>query len=341
MPQAPRKKPPTTAPDTDRRRSQSRDTLLDYPDAVTRVGKDGRHLFANPAFEDVIGLPAAEIVGKTMQELPVPPRQRKYWLELVKTVFESGKALDVEESFEGPAGLHYYEGRLVPEFDERGDVASVLLVIRDATERHQAIQSLRDSEERFRVTFEKAPIALLLVDRDASISAGNAAACALLGYPEKELAGKTIYEITHPDDLELTRDVAERIFEQAEPTAALEKRYLHKDGEVVWGRVSVSSVRDSEQRFIHNIVQIIDITELRQVEQSLHEREELQRLVIEHANDVIAVIGLDFDIRLVSQSVRDALDYEPEELVGHNVEELVDSESDRGAPCRCEGGSRR
>jgi len=300
----------------DPQRSQTLETLLqNLPDAVVRVGKDYRHIIANPACESVLGLPPAEIIGKGMQELPVPPQLRKSWAARVKEVLESGKTLDVEDTFEGPVGPRSHETRLLPERDERGEIVSVLIVIHDVSERKRAERSLKESEERFRVTFEEAPIAMLLIDNGAQISAGNAAACALLGYTEKELVGKTIYEITHPGDVDLTRNVSARIFEQGEPNAAVEKRYLRKDGEVVWGRLSVSSVRDSERRFVHDVAQIVDITSLRQAEQALHEREELQQLVIEHANDLIAVVSLDFTIRLVSQSVRDGLGFEPEQLV--------------------------
>jgi two-component system cell cycle sensor histidine kinase/response regulator CckA len=328
MPPVARKKPKNDTPIApDPQRSRTLETLLqNLPDTVVRVGRDYRHIVANPACETVLGLPAEEIVGKTMQELPVPPALRKKWVARVKEVLETGKTLDVEDTFEGPAGPRSHETRLLPERDERGEVVSVLIVIHDVSGRHRVERTLKESEERFRVTFEEAPIAMLLIDNAAQISAGNTAACALLGYTEKELVGKTIYEITHPDDLELTRDIARRMLRAAESTIATEKRYLRKDGEVVWGRLSVSSVRDSERHFVHNVAQIVDITSLKHAEQALREREELQRVVTEHANDVIAVVGLDFTIHLVSQSVQDGLGYEPEELVGRNVEELIGSE---------------
>ena len=326
MPPVSRKKPKNDTPIApDPQRSRTLETLLqNLPDAVVRVGRDYRHIIANPACETVLGLPPEEIIGKTMQELSVSPALRKMWAARVKKVLETGETLNVEDTFEGPVGPRGHETRLLPERDERGEVVSVLIVIHDVSERHRAERTLKESEERFRVTFDEAPIAMLLIGIDASIQGSNAAARALLGYSQEELAEKTIYDITHPDDLALTRRVSVRLFEKGEPTAVVEKRYLHKNGSVVWGRLSVSSVRDSEQRFIHNVAQIIDITALKQAEQALREREELQRLVIEHANDVIAVVGLDFTIRLVSQSVRDGLGFEPEQLVGHNVEELVD-----------------
>ncbi|MGA9761164.1 MAG: PAS domain S-box protein [Gaiellaceae bacterium] len=329
MPPVPRKKPKSDTPITpDAQRSRTLETLLqNLPDAVVRLDRDCCHIIANPACESVLGLPAEEIVGKRTQELPVSPEVRKLWMARVKKVFESGETLDVEDTFEGPAGPRSHETRLLPERDENGEVVSVLIVIHDVSERHRAAKSLRESEERFRVTFEEAPIAMLLIGDDASIRGSNAAACELLGYKRKELASKTIFDITHPDDIELTRGVARRLLAAMESTVATEKRYVRKDGEIVWGRLSVSTVRDSEQRFVHNVAQIVDITSLKQAEQALYEREELQRLVIEHANDLIAVVGLDFTIRLVSQSVRDGLGFEPEQLVGRNIRELIDPEA--------------
>ena len=298
--------------------------LQNLPDAVIRVDREGRHIYANPACVKVLGVPAEEMIGKTAQELPIAVNLRRKWASRVARVVASGKARSLQDVFEGPRGTVRHEVKLVPELDEHGEVATVLIVVHDFGERHRAERSLQESEERFRVTFEQAPIAMLLIDRDAHIRGANPAANKLLGYSLEELAEKTIYDITHPDDIELTQDVAERIYDRDETSVSVEKRYLRKDGEIVWGRLSVSAVRDPERGLINNIAQIVDITQLKLAERALREREELQRVVTEQATDVIAVIGFDFSIRLISQSVRNALGYEPEELIGHGVEELLD-----------------
>jgi PAS domain S-box-containing protein len=329
MPPVPRKNPKNDTPTTpDSQRSRTLETLLqNLPDAVVRVGKDERHIVANPACETVLGLLPEQIVGLKMSELPVAPKLRKLWAARVKEVLETGQTMNVEDNFDGPAGPCSHETRLLPERDESGEVVSVLIVTHDVSERQRTERTLKESEERFRVTFEEAPIAMLLIDHNAHIGTCNDAACELLGYTQEELARKTIFEITHPDDLELTHRISARIFEAGELNAVAEKRYIRKDGEIVWGRLSVSSVRDSERRFVHNVAQIVDITSLKQAEQALRERDELQRLVIEHANDLIVVVGLDFAIRLVSQSVRDGLGFEPEQLVGRSIGELLEPEA--------------
>ena len=310
-----------------RERERTFETLLEnLPDAVLRVDREGRHIYANSACERVLGMLPEEMIGKTVQELPIAANLRRKWGNRAAKVVASGKTLNVRDVFDSPRGAVRHEAKLVPELDEQGQVATVLIVIHDLSERYRAERSLQESEERFRVTFEEAPIAMLLIDREAHVRGANPAAVTLLGYPYEELVEQTIYSITHPDDLELTHDVAERIYERSEITVATEKRYLRKDGEVIWGRVSVSAVRDPEQGLVHNIAQIVDITQLKLAERALREREELQRVVTEQATDVIAVIGLDFTIHLISQSSRVALGYEPEELVGRNAEELLDPE---------------
>jgi len=347
MPSSPRDQPSKTAasrktgrpPQVDRRRGERRsaeirdrertlETLLDnLPDAVARIDLEGRHIYANPACERVLGITSKEMIGERVQELPIAANLRRKWASRVSKVVASGKALSFRDVFEGPRGVAYHEAKLVPELDEQGQVASVLIVVHDFGERQRVEKSLHESEERFRVTFEQAPIAMFLVDDAAHVLGANPAATRLLGYSHKELVEKTIYDITHPDDLELTREVAARIYERRESTVAIEKRYLRKDGEIVWGRLSVAAVRDPEQGLINNIAQIVDITQLKLAERALREREELQRAVIEQATDVIAVVGLDFTIRLISRSVQNVLGYEPDELVGHGAEELIAPET--------------
>jgi two-component system cell cycle sensor histidine kinase/response regulator CckA len=300
--------------------------LANLPDAVVRLDSEGRHIFANPACQNVIGVPPDELIGRNVLELPVPARARKKWAGRVAKVLTTGKTLDFEDAFGSKSDPIYHEIRMVPEYDEQGEVASCLVVVRDSTERRRAERSLRESEERFRVTFEEAPIAMFLVDDDLRIQTCNAAACSLLGYTRDELVGTLVDDVTHPDDVELTREVYARVVE-GERKVATEKRYLRKDGEIVWGRLSVSAMPDSEhEATAYHIAQVVDITSLKLAERVLHEREELQRLVIERANDLIAIVGLDFVIRLLSSSVREILGYEPDELIGHSVEELLDPE---------------
>src|SRR5664279_324013 len=148
MPPVPRKKPNNDTPiEPDPQRSRTLETLLqNLPDAVVRIDRDYRHIVANPACEIVLGLPAEEIVGKKMHELPVPPEVRKIWAARVKKVLESGETLDVEDTFEGPAGPRSHETMLLLERDERGEIMSVLIVIHDVSERHRAERTLKESE---------------------------------------------------------------------------------------------------------------------------------------------------------------------------------------------------
>ena len=136
MPPVPRKNPKNDTPTTpDSQRSRTLETLL-------RVGKDERHIVANPACETVLGLLPEQIVGLKMSELPVAPKLRKLWAARVKEVLETGQTMNVEDNFDGPAGPCSHETRLLPERDESGEVVSVLIVTHDVSERQRAERRL-------------------------------------------------------------------------------------------------------------------------------------------------------------------------------------------------------
>ena len=132
----------------------------------------------------------------------------------------------------------------------------------------------------FPVAFENAPIGMAITDADGRILRANGAFCALVGYTEDELVGMTWKEFTHPDDLdrnlELYRQAVEHLVDYQ-----IEKRYVRKDGTVVWAQVRASSVRGDDGALRYQIGQVIDVTERRRAEEA---REEL----IKRKDDFIA-----------------------------------------------------
>lgn len=137
---------------------------------------------------------------------------------------------------------------------------------------------LRESEDRFRSAFDSAVTGMAMVGPDGSFRQVNGALCAMVGYTEEELLGKTFQEITHPDDLAADMKLVERLSAGEIPHYQLEKRYLHKLGHIVWVRIRVSIVRNAIGEGQYFVVQIEDITERRQAEKSARQhREKLER----------------------------------------------------------------
>ena len=139
----------------------------------------------------------------------------------------------------------------------------------DISARKQAEAKLRESEERFHGAFDNAAIGMAIVSLEGRWLQVNRSLCKMIGYCESELLATTFQEITHPDDLETDLSCVRQMLAGEIPYYHLEKRYLHKQGDIVSIMLSVSLVRDSEGNPLYFIAQIQDITERKLAESSL------------------------------------------------------------------------
>ncbi len=142
----------------------------------------------------------------------------------------------------------------------------------------------RFSEEQFRGAFESAAIGMAIVSIDGRWIQVNAALCNLLGFAESELIGMTYAEVTHPDDLEADLGLVRRLLAGEIPSFQMDKRYIHKLGQIVWAHLQVSLVRDGAGIPQHFVSQIEDVTAQRRAELALAESEERLRMALEAAN---------------------------------------------------------
>jgi PAS domain S-box-containing protein len=146
-------------------------------------------------------------------------------------------------------------------------------------ERKQTEAALQSSELRFRAAFESAATGMMLVDLDGNILRTNHPAAEMLGYTEAELSTHTFMDLSFPDDLPPNLDLLSRARAGEIDSYQLEKRFRHKAGHLLWGRVSAGVVRDAENRPCYLVGQLEDITERKRLGQELAEQaEKLDRI---------------------------------------------------------------
>jgi PAS domain S-box-containing protein/putative nucleotidyltransferase with HDIG domain len=170
-------------------------------------------------------------------------------------------------------------------------VAAIQVVLHDITELKHAQQEQSHAEEFFRDTFEHADVGIAHVNSaDGTWLRVNQRLCDLLGYTREELMQTTFAAITHPDDLELNMTHLRRMLAGDEETYAAEKRYVRKDGSIVWVHVNVAPIRKEDGTPDYNITVLTDIGERKQVEEALAASESRLKAMFDGAPSGIALI---------------------------------------------------
>ena len=166
-----------------------------------------------------------------------------------------------------------------------------LALARDVTERKRAEDALRESEERFRGTFENAGVGIAHTDFDGHWLRVNEKLCTIVGYSRDELLQKTFQEVTYADDLPQSLDHVARLRRGEFPSYSLEKRYVRKDGSLVWINVSVTLQRDAEGTPAYMIAIIQDISERKRLEGELRQAMAAAKAASQAKSDFLAHVS--------------------------------------------------
>jgi PAS domain S-box-containing protein len=254
------------------------------PDPIYAKDSEGRFVFANAAVLAVIGKTADEVIGRTDAELHHDPAQAAAVMANDRRIVETGRIEVVEETFDAAGlGTRVFRSAKAPLRLEDGTIAGVVAVSSDITNVKEAEAALRESEERFRATFEQAGVGMALATPEGAWFQVNDRLCAMLGYARAELLTMSFRDITHPDDIPANTESVRRLLAGEAATFTMEKRYRHKDGSYVWGTLTSSLVRDRTGAPRHFVAQIEDISQRKLAEDNQRDSEARFRKLFEGA----------------------------------------------------------
>jgi PAS domain S-box-containing protein len=308
-----------------RRKQEFKALVENAPDIITRFDRNLRHVYVNPSVELATGLSPDTFMGKTNRDLGMPEELVSEWERIIHQVFETAREEVIEFQFPTPSGLRYYQSRIVPEQVKDATVESILAIGRDITELKQVEEELRQSEQRFRETFNQAAVGIAHVGTEGQWLLLNQKFCDIVGYTHEELLARTFQDITHPDDLDADLEFVRQMLAGEIQSYSMEKRYIHKDGSHVWINLTVSLVRDlsgEPQYFISVVEDIGDAvaaaTQRKRTEKAL----QMTQFCVDSATDAISWVGEDIDFAYVNDAMCRALGYSRQELLSMSVSDI-------------------
>ena len=195
-----------------------------------------------------------------------------------------------------------------------GLVCAAVLIVNLSIRRRELLE-LRDSEELFRTSFENATVGVCLVATDGRFLNVNHTFCAMLGYTEDELLHLTFNDVTLDEDKEIGRKFLDDVLSGGPKTMRTEKRYVRKDGQIVWAYLSTALIEKSRSKGDYMISYVQDITERKRATEQL----EMLKVSIDKHFDGAFWMNTDNQFVYVNDSACKALGYTREELLGQPV----------------------
>ena len=289
--------------------------------------EDGRLTYVNPAGCVLLGRSKESLLGREFWEL-VHPDDREAARARARARLaglpQPRRAVERLVRADGrPVWMEYSVDAI-----RFGGRESVLVTGDDVTERKRIEEELRRSEERFRLAFMGAAIGKAMITPDRRILQANPAMCRMLGYGEAELPGLTVEDITHPDDVEKSRRYIDAQLKGPEDTSTYEKRYLRRDGRVVWCQLTSTVIRNSSGEPLYLIGEAEDITDRLRAEAELRESEERFRNLCSQAPVMLMSFDSEARIRDVSDYWLQTMGYERDEVVGKEGWDFITPESE-------------
>jgi PAS domain S-box-containing protein len=299
--------------------------LENSPIAVVEFAPDFRVVRFSKEAERLFGWQASDLTGKHPLVLPWVheddlPAIRQVLEEMARG--QRRKASGVSRNYRKDGRIVYCEWFTSALLGPDGKLSSVLSFAIDVTARHYAEAALRDSERKFRATFELAGVGMTRVGLDGRMLQVNHKLCQILGYTQEELLAMTFMDLTHPDDLNSNLRLYEQALSGEIENYSLEKRYLRKNGTSVWIRLTAALVRaaDGSPAFFISVVE--DITSRKTAQAALQRsNDDLKNFAYAAAHDLQEPLRMiSTHTQLLSRRLGPSLNLDDQKLMGYVVD---------------------
>jgi diguanylate cyclase (GGDEF)-like protein/PAS domain S-box-containing protein len=247
-------------------------------EALVLLDAEGRIEYSSAAMRRLLGYDAMEVLNQSALSYVQPEDRAAAQAAFQKLCQTPGAKTTLRVRFRHQDGsTRMLESCLVNRLND----AEVSAIVGS----HRDVRGEEEFRARFDATFEHAPLGLAHVDLEGRILLANRRLCAMLDYAREELVGRTVRELSHPEDIDLTVEPRKSLRDGEIPQFSVRKRYLRKGGLPVWVRLTVSLARGAAGEPLYDIAAFEDVSEDVRKERALRESESRLRSLVELSSD--------------------------------------------------------
>lgn len=280
----------------------------------------GTFIAVNPALASMLGYDGPGELISTLKDLKsqlyLNPLDRDRLFMILK---EKGKVADFETQFVCKDGRVKWINLAAREVrGEDGKLRYIEGLNIDITDRKNAEMALRESEKKFRRTFDQAPIGAAMMDLNFSFVRVNKALCDITGYTAEELLTKKIIDIIHPDDLAVGVGYANRLIKDEIDFYENERRFVHNNGSTIWVNISMRCLRDQKGNPQYLLPMIQDITSRKSTLGILEATQNRLEYLLTANPAVIysfVLTNSDHTLTFISRNIGNLTGFEPDEFL--------------------------
>ncbi|AOP35660.1 histidine kinase [Leptospira tipperaryensis] len=255
------------------------------PELICYHKPDGTYIYVSPIVTSMLGYQPEELIGRNPYDFFNPLDKERIFKNSHEPIQKGSSFGHIEYQFLKKDGRYVWLQTISqPVLNEKKEVTGILTSSReyigltsivDESEKKQALEEVRLSEEKFFNAFYYSGVGMALVSLDGKWLEVNPHLLDILGYTREELLKLTFQDITHPDDLQEDLNLVQEVLDGKRESYKLEKRYFHKNGSTIWILLIVSIVTDPKKKPLFFISQIQDITDRKNMLSALIEKNEM------------------------------------------------------------------
>uniref|UniRef100_Q01QG1 histidine kinase n=1 Tax=Solibacter usitatus (strain Ellin6076) TaxID=234267 RepID=Q01QG1_SOLUE len=265
-----------------------RRVVMAVPEGIWVVDPEGRTIFSNQRMAEILGVAFESMPQQSCFTCVYPEDADSARSNFARALAGDRRPFDfrLQRADGSPVWVSI---TCMPMNNDDGVPFGLLGMFSEITERKLAVDALRASEERLWEIINVASVGVAQTDLTARLEMVNDRFCAIFGYAREELLGKSLRELSHPDDLLNIVEQTRRLLSGEIPYLCVDKRHIRKDGAIIWSRVHKSCIRDLAGQPTHTIVVLEEITEAVLAQAALKESEERFRAMADSAPVLISL----------------------------------------------------